>query len=45
MNAEQLIAELKQCEQDDNGRFIVSEDLICGLVSFLDNLPKAIVEG
>lgn len=45
MNAEQLIAELKQCEQDDDGQFIVSEDLICGLVSFLDNLPKVVVEG
>nr|DAJ10497.1 MAG TPA: hypothetical protein [Bacteriophage sp.] len=36
MNAEQLIAELKQCEQEDDGQFIVSEDLICGLVSFLE---------
>lgn len=45
MNAEQLIAELKQCEQDNDGQFIVSEDLICGLVSFLENLPKVIVEG
>lgn len=45
MNAEQLIAELKQCEQDNDGQFIVSEDLIYGLVSFLENLPKVIVEG
>lgn len=44
MNAEQLIAELKQCEQSEEGYFLITEDLICSLVSFLDNLPKAIVE-
>lgn len=45
MNAEQLIAELKQCEQSEEGYFLITEDLICGLVSFLDNLPRVIVEG
>ena len=44
MNTEQLIAELKQCEQDDDGQFIVSEDLICGLVSFLERLCEKTVE-
>lgn len=44
MNAEQLIAELKQCEQSDEGYFLITEDLIWGLVSFLDSLPKATAE-
>lgn len=45
MNAEQLIAELKKCEQSDEGYFLITEDLICGLVSFLENLPRVTVEG
>lgn len=45
MNAEQLIAELKKCEQSDEGYFLITEDSICGLVSFLDSLPKPTEEG
>lgn len=44
MNAEQLITELKQCEQSDEGYFLITEDLICGLVSFLEGLCEKTVE-
>lgn len=44
MNGKTILEQLKNCRQSDLGEFLISEDLICAIVTLLEELPDVVVD-